>query len=165
MVPELAHVRVPEVHFTVFYSRAARRTLTYARCYPLSRKTRKRGRRTYALAPVLTTDGRPARYVLAFAWTRYWQMTPRERLLTLVHELYHVSPAFDGEARAFESGGWHGRGRAWFDQVVAEITDRSIPEGFTGAHPVLAAPIPDLARVRFERLVLPRWAEVPPGQG
>jgi hypothetical protein len=156
-VPELGHVRVPEVHFAVFYSRQARRTLTYARCYPLTTTVRKRGKRVYCLTPVVTPGGLTARYVLAFAWTRYWEMTPRERLLTLVHELYHVGPAFDGEARTFPSGGWHGRGRKWFDKVVEGLADDHLPPGFLERHAVLSLPIEGGTRVSFERLTLPRW--------
>lgn len=158
-IPELAHARLDEVQVAVFRSRAARRALTYARCYPLPWEMTRRGRRWYSLTPVYTPAGRRARYLLAFAWPRFWEMTPRARLETVVHELYHLSPAFDGTARTFATGGWHGRGRAWFDGVVRELTDAHLPEGFELEHRVLTLRPEDGGRMTYERLRKPRWVE------
>ena len=35
-IPELQHIKLERVHFAVFFTRKASRTLTYARCYPLT---------------------------------------------------------------------------------------------------------------------------------
>ena len=160
LIPEFAHIRLDAVHFTIFHSRAAQRTLTYARCYPLPRGMQRRGRRWYQLTPVYTPARKKAMYLLAFAWPRFWNMRPRARLETLVHELYHIGEAFDGEPRTFESGGWHGQGRKWFDGVIRKLCDRYLPPGFELDYPVLNVALePDL-RVTGERLRRPHWEEV-----
>ena len=158
-VPDLAHVRLEAVHFTLFRSREAERTLTYARCYPLPGGMKRRGRRWYRLESVYTPLGVEARYLLAFAWTRFWTLPPRARLETLVHELYHIGPAFDGEARTFEVGGWHGRGRRWFDEVIRDLTDRHLPPDLECQHPVLDLSLEAPVRVSGERLRRPLWRE------
>jgi predicted metallopeptidase len=158
-VPELTHVRLDAVHFTIFHSRAASRILTYARCYPLPQGMKRRGRHWYALTPVYTPQGVQARYILSFAWSRFWTLSPRDRLETLVHELYHISPEFDGEARSFEVGGWHGHGREWFDNIVRDLTDRHLPLFYELEHPVLALSLGQRLRVSGERLRKPHWVE------
>jgi Putative phage metallopeptidase len=156
-IPDLAHVRLEAVHFTLFHSRAAERIFTFARCYPLPSAMKRRGRHWYRLTSVFTPGGVEARYILSFAWPRFWGMTPRERLETLVHELYHIGPDFDGEARSFEAGGWHGKGRAWFDAIIAELVDTHFPDGID--HPVLNVQLDENVRVTGERLRKPYWQE------
>jgi predicted metallopeptidase len=156
-IPDLAHIKLEAVHFTLFHSREASRVFTFARCYPLPSAMKRRGRRWYRLTPVFTPGGVEARYILSFAWPRFWTMTPKERLETLVHELYHIGPEFDGEARSFEAGGWHGKGRAWFDAIIEELVDTHFPDGID--HPVLNVQLADDVRVTGERLKKPYWQE------
>ena len=156
-IPELQHIKLERVHFAVFFTRKASRTLTYARCYPLTRTVRSKGRRTFKLTKVLTNSNLEARYLLAFAWERYWEMTPRDRLETLVHELYHISPAFDGEARAFPTGGWHGQGRVWFDNIIHKLCEKYLPHGLEFKHEVLGLVLDPELEVQFDKLRLPRW--------
>ena len=160
LIPEFAHIRLENVHFTIFHSRAARRTLTYARCYPLPRGMQRRGRRWYQLTPVYTLERRKAYYLLSFAWPRFWGMRPRARLETLVHELYHIGEAFDGEPRTFEVGGWHGHGHKWFDGVIRKLCEHYLPCGFEDDYPVLNVALEPNLRVTGERLRRPRWEEV-----
>jgi Putative phage metallopeptidase len=160
LVPEFAHIKVEQVHFAIFHSRAAQQTLTFARCYPLSTEIKRRGRRVYALSHVYTPQGKRAKYLLAFAWTRFWDMSPRERLETLVHELYHIGPRFDGEPRLFEQGGWHGRGRVWFDKIIHKICEEHLPHGLELEHPVLALEVEPGMRFLAEKLLRPNWEEV-----
>lgn len=41
-------------------------------------------------------------YVMSFYMPRFLNQTYREKLVTIVHELYHVGPAFNGDLRRFE---------------------------------------------------------------
>jgi hypothetical protein len=76
-----------------------------------------------ALAYVLPLVGPAAAYRMTFVLPRFLHLRFREKLETVVHELYHISPAFDGGLRSFR---WprslHGRRRA-FDRRVTELTD------------------------------------------
>ncbi len=156
-IPDLQHIKLERVHFAVFFTRKASRTLTYARCYPLSREIKTKGRRSFKLSKVLTNSNLEARYLLAFAWERYWEMTPRDRLETLVHELYHIGPKFDGEARAFATGGWHGQGRVWFDKIIHNLCEKYCPHGLEFKHEVLGLKLDPELEVQFDKLRLPRW--------
>lgn len=159
-VPDLAHVDVSRVQFALFYTRSAQRTLTYARCYPLSREIKQVGKRVYALEPLYTPERRKARYILAFAWKRYWNMTPRKRLETLVHELYHISPRFDGRLRDFEVGGSHGHGLRWFDRQVRELMEVHIPDGLEEDFPALSISLKSGLKVTGQKLQVPEWVRL-----
>lgn len=159
-VPELARIDVSRVQFSLFYARQAKRTLTYARCYPLSREVRQIGRRWYALEPIYTPQRRKARYIVAFAWKRYWNLSPRKRLETLVHELYHISPRFDGELRSFETGGFHGHGLRWFDRQVRELMETYIPDGLEQEFPALTISLNSGLKVTGEKLYVPQWQRI-----
>ncbi len=156
-IPDLQHIKLERVHFAVFFTRKASRTLTYARCYPLTREIKTKGRRSFKLSKVLTNSNLEARYLLAFAWERYWEMTPRDRLETLIHELYHIGPKFDGEARAFATGGWHGQGRVWFDNIIHNLCEKYCPHGLEFKHDVLGLKLDPELEVQFDKLRLPRW--------
>ena len=155
-VPELGHIDLERVHFAVFYSRHAKRILTFARCYPLPSGTRKRGRYTYRLEPVNTEYGKKARYIVAFAWERFWGLSPRDRLETLVHELFHISPAFDGSLRQFGDK-VHGKGLEWFDTIVYALSELYLPHGTELEHQALSLELKPGLEVTFNKLKPPRW--------
>jgi predicted metallopeptidase len=155
-VPELRHIDLERVHFAVFYSRHAKRILTYARCYPLPAGSRRRGRYTYRLEPILTEHGKRARYIVAFAWERFWGLSPRDRLETLVHELFHISPQFDGSLRQFGEK-VHGRGRDWFDTIVYALSELYLPHGLELEYTALGLELKPGLEVTFDKLKPPRW--------
>jgi predicted metallopeptidase len=156
MMPELQHIDLNYVHFALFYSRRAKRILTFARCYPLPGGVRQRGRRAYRLTPTITPAGKRAKYILAFAWERFWSMPPRERLETLVHELFHISAQFDGDLRRFGNR-VHGRGNKWFDNIVHALCELHLPAGMEYEYPALALNLTPGLEVEFTKLELPRW--------
>jgi len=49
----------------------------------------------------LTHDGREMLYVIEFCLPRFQNLGYPENLDTVFHELYHISPAFDGDIRRF----------------------------------------------------------------
>ncbi len=155
-MPELQHIDLEKVHFSVFYSRHAKRILTFARCYPLPSGTRKRGRYTYRLEPVMTDHGKKAKYIVAFAWERFWNLSPRDRLETLVHELFHISPNFDGTLRQFGEK-VHGKGLEWFDTIVYALSELYLPHELELEHPVLSLNLTPGLEVTFDKLKPPRW--------
>lgn len=159
-IPDLAHVDVSRVQFALFYTRQAQQTLTFARCYPLPREMKKVGRHWHALEPVYTPMRRKARYILAFAWKRYWEMPPRKRLETLIHEMYHISPRFNGDFRTFEAGGPHGHGLRWFDRQVRELMNSYVPEGLEYDFPALSISVRSGLKVTGQKLRVPKWQKV-----
>ena len=155
-MPELGHIDLERVHFAVFYSRHAKRILTFARCYPLPSGLRKRGRYYYRLEPVVTEHGKKAKYIVAFAWERFWGLSPRDRLETLVHELFHIAPSFDGGLRQFGDK-VHGRGRDWFDTIIYALCELYLPHGLELEYEALALELKPGLEVTFDKLKPPRW--------
>lgn len=70
-------------------------------------------------------DGREILYHLAFCVPRFLMLSPRERLITIIHELFHIDPSFHGGLRRFEGAcPHHGPSKRDFDLKMAEFLDR-----------------------------------------
>jgi hypothetical protein len=63
--------------------------------------TVRRGR-TMAIQRMLDRDGREMLYLLSFYVPRFLDLDLREKLITIVHELWHISPQFNGDIRRHE---------------------------------------------------------------
>lgn len=100
--PPLAHIDLERVLFTIIRARNGRRHGLQARVTPLRF-------RSGALATVhrgtayqvqrFVMDGREILYVVGFTLPRFLNRDFRDKLTTVFHELYHISPAFDGDLR------------------------------------------------------------------
>jgi predicted metallopeptidase len=98
----LAHIDLERVMFTMIRARNGRRHGLQARVTPLRF-------RSGALATVhrgtayqvqrFVLDGREILYVVGFTLPRFLNREFRDKLTTIFHELYHISPAFDGDLR------------------------------------------------------------------
>lgn len=65
-------------------------------------------------------QGQEALYVLTFYLPRFLNQTPDEKLVTVFHELYHISPQFDGDIRRFAGACYmHGHSQAAYDRRMA----------------------------------------------
>lgn len=69
-------------------------------------------------------NGRPQLYIVTFYLPRFQDQTPREKLVTVVHELYHISPDFDGDIRRF-AGRCHAHtgSQAKYDEHMGVLVD------------------------------------------
>jgi len=105
---ELAHIDVDRVLFTFSRSRRPGRGGLLARITPLrgeagSRQLeRRRGRflETWEIPP-LHHAGREILYLVTLLLPRFLHLAPHERLATILHELWHISPACDGDIRRY----------------------------------------------------------------
>ena len=108
-VPELSHVVMRDVLVCITRSRSGGRTGLWAKLTPLrfeggARLGMRRGQR-YVIEP-LVVDGREQLYILTFCLPRFLNLTYREKLVTVFHELFHIGPHFDGDHRRF-AGRYH----------------------------------------------------------
>ena len=108
-VPELAHVDMDRVVVCMTRSRRGGPRGLWAKLTPLrfgggARVGLRRGQR-YLIEP-LVVEGRERLYILTFCLPRFLELTYREKLVTVFHELYHIGPDFDGDHRRF-SGRYH----------------------------------------------------------
>jgi len=64
-------------------------------------------------------------YILTFYLPRFLEQSFREKLITVMHELYHISPAFDGDIRRLE-GHYHvhSHSQKAYDRKMEQLADR-----------------------------------------
>jgi hypothetical protein len=76
-------------------------------------------------------DGREMLYVLTFCLPRFLDQSFEEKLITVFHEMYHFSPAFDGDLRR-HPGRYtvHSHSKEWYDRHMAELV-----KGYVADHP------------------------------
>jgi Putative phage metallopeptidase len=100
--PDLAHVDLSRTLVSITTARNGRRHGLQARVTPLRFRggeltTTYRGR-PYQVQRV-TFEGREVLYLVTFVLPRFLNRDFEDKLVTVFHELYHISPAFDGDLR------------------------------------------------------------------
>ena len=132
-LPEFAHVDMRRVAVT--FAQAKKRVphglqakLTPLRFEGGATTTTRRGVRF--AAPKLHDGDRELLYVLTFYLPRFLDHPAKEKLTTVLHELQHVSPAFDGDIRRFPGRCYaHTGSQANYDREMAVLADRYLDAG------------------------------------
>ncbi len=108
-LPDMRHVQMPQV--AVAFAQA-RRNVTWglqARLTPLrfeeGRLTTSRRGGEWTIQRFYDGE-REYLYILTFYLPRFLEHSFREKMITVMHELYHISPRFDGDIRRL-SGHYH----------------------------------------------------------
>lgn len=135
-VPEYAHYTAEQIAVSASYCRSHRRAGLLAYVVPLKFKNgspverRVRGKRILHWAMVPTfRNGQEVLYIMSFLLPRYWKQTFRQRLETVVHELYHIHPSFNGDLRRFAGRNrLHGDMKE-YDAQVKRLTDIFLDTG------------------------------------
>jgi predicted metallopeptidase len=132
-LPEFAHVRMDQVAVTFAQ---ARRRVSYglqAKLTPLRFEggalTATRRGRLYAIQRWYAGE-REMLYVLTFYLPRFLDQTFREKLITVMHELYHIGPRFDGDIRRL--GGHchvHSHSQKEYDRHMDRLVERYFAAG------------------------------------
>jgi len=143
VVPGLSHVDAGQVFVGLSIAKSSRRSGTFACCIPLrfdggDRTLARRGR-VWEWPPMLV-DGREMLYCINFTVPRFLDLTARDKLDTVVHEMCHISPRFDGSLRRFGDGrhAHHGASREWYDRVVVKpLVEEALPKLDMGRWPFL----------------------------
>ena len=118
-IDEFRHVDPSRVMVCVATTRGGGVHGTYAKIHPLrfengSRTTLVKRRRSSVRCEVtpVSRQGVEMLYVIYVLVPRFLNLPLREKLITVFHELYHVSPAFDGDIRRFPGKNYaHGSSR------------------------------------------------------
>lgn len=128
-LPELAHVDAQRVAFGVCQARrrvphGLQASLTPLRFKGGATRARIRGRE-YACQRIVDATGREYLYLLNLYVPRLLDHPLEEKLTTLVHELWHISPAFDGDLRRHNGRCYvHGPSQKAFDEHAARLARR-----------------------------------------
>jgi hypothetical protein len=64
-------------------------------------------------------------YILSFYLPRFQNLPLREKLITVLHELWHISPSFNGDIRR-HAGRYHAHthSQAEYDEEMGRLADR-----------------------------------------
>jgi predicted metallopeptidase len=128
-LPELGHIDLDRVG--IGFSQARKRVPhgVWAKLTPLrfeagSRTMVRRGR-TWTIEPVRDRSGRELLYLLSFYLPRFLDLPMDEKLTTVVHELWHISPNFDGDLRRHHGRCFaHGSSQRRYDDQMRRLSER-----------------------------------------
>ena len=134
-VPELSHIEPSRVLVCVSSTRVGGVHGTYAKIHPLrfpgggrTIETRRGLRKVVYSMPEVAYRGIDILYIVYFLVPRFLNLPLREKLVTIFHELYHISPEFDGDIRRFPGKNYaHGSSRKSYNALMARLV-----EGYLG---------------------------------
>jgi len=130
-VPEMAHIDPARLLICVSSTRGGGIHGTYAKIHPLkfegglgSVQVRRGRRLCTCTLPEVVVGGREILYIIYFLVPRFLNLSLKEKLVTVFHELYHVSPRFDGDIRRFPGRNYaHGGSRKRYNALMSGLVD------------------------------------------
>ncbi len=122
---ELAHIDTDRLLFAVTQARNGHAHGLQARVTPLrfpgGRLTRQRRGVTYQVQRYLCGDVEFL-YLVTFCLPRFLNQDFDDKLITFFHELYHISPTFDGDLRRYHGRySIHSRSQRVYDEKMAVL--------------------------------------------
>jgi hypothetical protein len=129
---DFRHVRMEQVAVTFAQTRSRGLHGLQAKLTPLrfeqGRLTTRRGRTEWTIRRMFDGDIE-LMYILTFYLPRFFNLPFREKLITVFHELYHISPEFNGDIRRFD-GRYHIHSSSHdkYDRRMAELADQYMAE-------------------------------------
>ena len=128
-----AHVDTTRLLIGCVRARTAGPTGLYARTVPLrfegGSPTTERGGRTYRV-PRVVQDGKEMLYIVSFCLPRFHELSLEDKLTTVFHELYHVSPLFNGDIRRFEGSNYvHSASQRKYDELMRVLAQEYLAGG------------------------------------
>jgi len=154
---EFSHIRMDEVAVSFAQARSRAPHGLQAKLTPMrfdegSLVTRRRGRAWTVQR--LFLDEREMLYILTFYLPRFLNHDLREKLITVFHELYHISPEFDGDIRRFDGHCHvHTSSQKEYDRQMEAFVDRYLAKSPPSSiYDFLGLKFADLQR-RFGRVI------------
>ncbi len=126
-VPDLGHIRVGDVAFSFSRARVESHG-QYAKIIPFRFEgggdVKIHRKRRFQMPPVVV-EGKLVLYAIYTCMPKFQNLPLEQKLLVLLHELYHISPAFNGDIRRFPGRNYaHGPSRQSYDAHVTTLVDR-----------------------------------------
>ena len=125
---EFRHIRMDEMAVAFAQTRSRVSYGLQAKLTPMRFEsgllTARRGGRTWTVQRLFQGE-REMLYVLTFYLPRFLDQTFREKMITVLHELYHISPRFDGDIRRM--GGRyhvHSHSQKEYDRLMDVFVER-----------------------------------------
>jgi len=127
-IPDLGHIDLDRCVFAVSQARNRSQFGVFASCTPLRFEdgllTGRRHGRLYRMQQVVNPDGVDPLYIVTFFLPRFMDLPAAEKVETVIHELWHIGPKFDGDLRRYP-GRYYAHGRSGandFDTEVKTLT-------------------------------------------
>jgi hypothetical protein len=125
-LPELAHVDLQRVAIAFCQARKGEPHGLQAALTPLhfegGAETTQHGGRCFTCQTVVDAAGRPCLYILSFYLPRFLNHSLEEKLSTILHELWHISPTFDGDLRRHVGRYYaHGASQQRYDAAMQKL--------------------------------------------
>ncbi|WP_233216395.1 putative metallopeptidase [Blastopirellula marina] len=127
--PELQHIDLSRMAVAVAQARKDVPYGIFASLTPLrfeggSPTTTRRGR-TYRVQRLADERGREMLYILTFYLPRFMDLDFQEKLITIFHELWHVSPKFDGDIRRLPGRCYaHSHSQKEYDEQMGVLANK-----------------------------------------
>jgi hypothetical protein len=132
--PELRHIDLSRVLFGMTQARSGRRHGLQARVTPLRFRQgeltrRRRGGGLYQVQRYFV-NGREMLYLVTFCLPRFLDQDFDDKFITLFHELYHISPNFEGDLRRHEGRcALHTHSKRLYDEHMADLARAYLSNG------------------------------------
>lgn len=133
-VGELQHVDLDRVGFSVSQTRTRSSYGIYASLTPLrfagGAETQILRGRSVTIQRVLDQCGMELLYIFSLYLPRFMDLDFDEKLITIFHELWHISPEFNGDLRRHAGRCYaHTSSKAAFDELMGELSQRWLAQG------------------------------------
>jgi hypothetical protein len=130
---ELRHIDVSRLLFAITQARSNRAHGLQARLTPLrfrgGRLARRRRGIVYQVQRYIV-DNHEMLYLVTFCLPRFLELSFDEKFITLFHELFHVSPAFDGDLRRHDGRyAIHSHSQRLYDKHMAALAREYLSSG------------------------------------
>jgi hypothetical protein len=149
---ELRHVDLDRVVLSIAQARQNSKHGVYASCVPLRFEGGAQetvvGKRRFRMQ-TLQHGGREILYIVYFMLPRFHhEQEYHEKLATIIHELYHISPQFNGDIRRFPGKNFaHGQSREVYHEAMRKLADRYLAKSPNGhGHEFLKVSFQELLR-------------------
>ena len=132
-LPAFAHLDPSRLLVTLTPARVRGPFGLQARCTPLrlrgGAETKRVRGRVYRVQRY-TLDGRELLYLVTFVVPRFLDLSAREKLVTVVHELYHIGERFDGDLRRHPGRCYaHTHSKKGYDAAMGRLVDEYLATG------------------------------------
>ena len=126
---ELGHIDMQRVAVSFFQARKSVNYGLFTSLTPLQFKDgsdiQVRRGRPFRIQRLVDPNGAEMLYILRFYLPRFLDIPFREKLITIFHELWHISPAFDGDLRRHAGRCYaHTHSQAEYDEQMGQLADR-----------------------------------------
>jgi hypothetical protein len=128
-VPELSHIRMQRVAVGMCQTRNGAMHGVFATLTPLrfegGRVDKTVRGRPHRIQPLTDGAGREFLYLLNFYLPRFLNLSLEDKLSTIVHELWHIGPDFDGDLRRHAGRCYaHGHSQKKYDAQMDRLTQQ-----------------------------------------